>query len=130
MNQHLKNLLVSSSFCLILATSSIACEKHQANQAEDAKQTVAVEQSATTGQAEDTTQSAAIKKNKRADYSKITKTVSDSVKKEVDGYYSAIDGEYNKLSDDAKKAIAKISNHKKNTFAKKGKDAKKKNSNS
>ena len=34
------------------------------------------------------------------------------------------------LSDDAKKAIAKISNYKKNTFAKKGNDAKKKNTNS
>ena len=112
MNKHFKNLLISSSLCLILATSAIACEKHQSNKVED------------------TPQNAATKKNKKFDYGKVGKTLPDSVKKEVDGYYSAVDGEYDKLSDDAKKAIAKISTYKKNTFAKKGKNAKKKNSNS
>ncbi|MFK7760660.1 MAG: hypothetical protein AB8B46_00835 [Candidatus Midichloriaceae bacterium] len=112
MNKHFKNLLISSSLCLILTTSAIACEKHQSNKAED------------------TTQNAATKKNKKFDYGKVGKTLPDSVKKEVDGYYSALDGEYDKLSDDAKKAVAKISQYKKNAFAKKGKNAKKKNSNS
>ena len=110
MNKYFKNLLISSSLCLILATSAIACEKHQSNKVEDTTQNVA--------------------KNKKFDYGKVGKTLSEPVKKEVDGYYSTIDREYDKLSDDAKKAIAKISTYKKNTFAKKGKNAKKKNSNS
>ena len=54
----------------------------------------------------------------------------ESVKKEVDEYYAKVDSEYGKLSEEAKKAVAKISQYKKNTFAKKGKNAKKKNSNS
>lgn len=112
MNTNLKNLIISSSLCLALVTPVIACEKHQSNQAEDAKQNTEV------------------KNNKRFDYSKVSKTLSETVKKEVDDYYAATDAEYEKLSDDAKKAIAKISNYKKNTFAKKGNDAKKKNTNS
>ena len=112
MNKYFKNLLISSSLSLALITPLIACEKHQSNKDED------------------TTQNVAPQKNKKFDYGKVGKNLSDSVKKEVDGYYSAVDGEYDKLSDDAKKAIAKISTYKKDTFAKKGKNAKKKNSNS
>ena len=130
MNTNLKNLIMSSSLCLALVTPVIACEKHQSNQAEDAKQATATTQMVTANQAEDAKQNTEVKNNKRFDYSKVSKTLSEIVKKEVDDYYAATDAEYEKLSDDAKKAIAKISNYKKNTFAKKGNDAKKKNTNS
>ena len=121
---------MSSSLCLALVTPVIACEKHQSNQAEDAKQTTATAQLATTNQAEDAKQNTEVKNNKRFDYEKVSKTLPETVKKEVDDYYAAIGTEYEKLSDDAKKAIAKISNYKKKTFAKKGNDAKKKDTNS
>ena len=130
MNTNLKNLIMSSSLCLALVTPVIACEKHQSNQAEDAKQATATTQMVTANQAEDAKQNTEVKNNKRFDYSKVSKTLSETVKKEVDDYYAATDAEYEKLSDDAKKAIAKISNYKKNTFAKKGNDAKKKITNS
>ena len=41
MNKYFKNLLTSSSLCLILATSALACEKHQSNKVEDTTQYVA-----------------------------------------------------------------------------------------
>ena len=112
MNKNLKSLLISSILCLTLITTSNACDKHNSNNIENHKK------------------SAENHKNKKFDYSKITKNLSESVKKEVDDYYSKIDSEYDKLSGEAKKAVAKISQYKKNTFTKKGKNAKKKNSNS
>jgi hypothetical protein len=130
MNTNLKNLIMSSSLCFILTTSAIACEKHQSNQIEDTKQTTTTAQMAPAKQTEDTKQNIEVKNNKKFDYEKISKTLPETVKKEVDDYYAAIGTEYEKLSDDAKKAIAKISNYKKNAFAKKGNDAKKKDTNS
>lgn len=112
MNKHLRSLLISSSLCLTLIVTSIACDKHNSNNAENDKKSVENH------------------KNKKFDYSKVTKNLPESVKKEVNEYHSKINSEYDKLSEEGKKAVAKISQYKKNAFAKKGTNAKKKNSNS
>jgi outer membrane protein assembly factor BamD (BamD/ComL family) len=87
MNKNLKSILISSILCLTLIVTSNACDKHNSNNIENHK-------------------------NKKFDYSKITNNLSESVKKEVDNYYSKIDSEYDKLSGEAKKAVAKISQYK------------------
>jgi hypothetical protein len=114
MNKIFNKLLITSTFCILLANIAGACDKHKK-----------AEQDAAQSSAQSSEQSP-----KKFDYTKITKDLPDTVKKEVEEYYEKTDTAYDTLSEDAKKAVKRISKYKSKVFSKKVSNEEKKPANS
>ncbi|WPX97155.1 hypothetical protein [Candidatus Bandiella euplotis] len=105
----MNKLLFTTALCLtlVLNFNVSACDKHK-NTAQNGATATSSDQTADCD-------------NKKFDYTKIVKDLSEEVKKEVDAYYEKTGKAYDELSDDAKKAVKKISAYKNKVFSKKAK---------